>query len=105
MFVDDEKASARIRRHRTRSSLWVAATTLAACLVTTLVLVNTASATETATLSQVVTPQLLLQAPTADSRAIFSAIIVVFSIAAAGLWRLSFRSSSRAQQDRLHEQK
>jgi hypothetical protein len=95
MFLDDEEATAQIRIRRRSASLWVAVTALAACVVMMLALVGTARADQVPTLSQVFTPQLMVNdGPTTDQRILFSALMVVFSVAAAGLWRLSFRAPS-----------
>lgn len=92
MFLDDEKATARIRIGRKSTSLWVAVTALTACVVMMLALIGTAHADDLPTLSQVLAPQLLIgNGPNADQRILFSALMVVFSLAAAGLWRLSLR--------------
>jgi hypothetical protein len=95
MFLDDEEATARIRIRRTSVSLWVAVTALAACVVMMLALVGTARADQMPTMSQVFAPQLMVNdGPSTDQRILFGALIVVFSVAAAGLWRLSFRAPS-----------
>jgi asparagine N-glycosylation enzyme membrane subunit Stt3 len=98
MFLDDEEATARIRTRRLSGSLWVAVTALAACVLMMLALVGTASAQDISSLSQVVTPQLLLKTDAAgDQRLIFGALTLVFCVAAAGLWRLSFRGLAASQ--------
>jgi hypothetical protein len=95
MFLDDEQATARIRTRRMKSTVWVAATTLAACLVTIMALANSAMANDYPTLSEVITPQLLVEAPVSpDQQMLFGALITIFSVAAAGLWRLSFRTTN-----------
>lgn len=92
MFLDDEEATTRLRIRRLSSSIWIAAAALAACLVMMLALVETAQAGELPTLSEVVVPQLLLSPGAAgDQRILFGALTLVFTLAAAGLWRLSFR--------------
>lgn len=95
MFLDDEEATARIRIRRQTASLWVAVTALAACVVMMLALVGTAKADQLPTLSQVFTPQLMINdGPSTDQRILFGALMLVFSVAAAGLWRLSFKAPS-----------
>lgn len=92
MFLDDEEATARIRTRRLNGSFWVAVTALIACVVMMLALVGTADAQDFSSFSQILTPQLLLKTdPAGDQRLIFGALTLVFSVAAAGLWRLSFR--------------
>ncbi|MGE6741664.1 hypothetical protein ACQKGC_15430 [Allorhizobium pseudoryzae] len=98
MFLDDEETTTRLRFRRKGISLWVAITALAACAVMMLVLVDTAGAAEIRTWSEVVTPQLLLdRTPTPDQRVLYGGLILTFSIAAAGLWRRSFRQSLSAE--------
>ncbi len=97
MFLDDEETTARLRFRRKGISLWVAITALAACAVMMLVLVDTAGAAEIRHLSEVISPQLLLdRSPTPDQRLLYGGLIVTFSIAAAGLWRRSFRKALSA---------
>lgn len=92
MFVDDEEATARIRTRRLNGSIWVAITALIACVVMMMALVGTADAQDFSSFSEILTPQLLLKTdPAGDQRLIFGALTLVFCIAAAGLWRLSFR--------------
>ncbi|MCY1668247.1 hypothetical protein [Rhizobium sp. SL86] len=94
MFLDDEEATTRIRLRRKGISLWVAITALAACAVMMLVLVDTAGAAEIRNWSEIVSPQLLLdRTPTPDQRLLYAGLILTFSIAAAGLWRRSFRQA------------
>ncbi|WP_137130302.1 hypothetical protein [Rhizobium sp. FY34] len=106
MFLDDEEATARIRLRRKNTSLWVAVTALTACVVMMLALIGTAHADDLPTFSQVLTPQLLVgNGPNADQRILFSALMVAFSVAAAGLWRLSLRpptSDRRKKRSRDH---
>ena len=99
MFLDDEEATAHIRKRRAGSSLWVAVTAVTACILMMAALVGTASAQEVSRVAQVITPQLLVDgSATADSRLLYGGLMVVFSIAAAGLWCRSFLSvgSNRA---------
>ncbi len=98
MFLDDEEATARIRIRRKSVSLWVAVTALVACTIMMFALIDTAGASEVPTLSQVVAPQLLLDTTTDfDHRILYGALMVVFSVAAAGLWRLSLRQPPEAR--------
>lgn len=94
MFLDDEETTTRLRFRRKGISLWVAIAALMACAVMMLVLVDTAGAAELRNWSEVVSPQLLLdQSPSPDQRLFYGGLIVCFSLAAAGLWRRSFRQS------------
>lgn len=94
MFLDDEEATTRIRLHRKGINLWVAVTALAACTLMIFALAGTASASEISNWSQIVTPQLLLETgPAPDHRILSMALILIFSVAAAGLWHRSFRQS------------
>ena len=92
MFLDDEEASVRIRIRQRFSSVLVAGTALLACVLMMLALIDAAQAAEMRTVSEIVTPQLMLgtQGPM-DTRMIFSALTIIFSIAAAGLWLRIFR--------------
>jgi hypothetical protein len=95
MFLDDEDATARIRRRRARSGFWVAVTAVTACVVMMTALAGTARAEDVSHISQVIAPQLLLDGgPSADSRLLFGVLTVVFSMAAAGLWFWSFRGTA-----------
>ncbi|SIQ22634.1 hypothetical protein SAMN05880590_102674 [Rhizobium sp. RU35A] len=92
MFLDDEEATTRLRLRRLGSSIWIAAAALAACVVMMLALVERAQAGELPTFSEVVVPQLLFSpASSGDQRVLFGALTLIFTMAAAGLWRLSFR--------------
>ena len=92
MFLDDEEAAGRIRIRQRFGTLWVAVTALFACVLMMLALVGTASAADMRSVSEIMTPQLLLwNAGTLDTRTIFAALILIFSVAAAGLWLRIFR--------------
>lgn len=106
MFLDDEEATVRIRIRQSFSTLWVAATALLACVVMMLAIIGNARAADMRSISEIVTPQLLLGETVGfDTRTIFSALIVVFSVAAAGLWLRIFRMPvSNASVDRFDEQ-
>lgn len=93
MFLDDEQMAVQIRNRQTKGRYIVALTVVLACLVTTLATVGTAAASEMPQLSEILTPQLLLSPPASDStQLVFGGFIAVCSVAAAGLWRLSFRA-------------
>lgn len=106
MFLDDEEATVRIRLRQRFSTLWVAVTALFACVLMMLALIGTARAADIRTVSEIMTPQLMLSGSVDfDTRTIFCALIIVFSVAAAGLWLRIFRVSPRRQTlDVLDEQ-
>lgn len=92
MFLDDEEATVHLRIRQRCSSLWVAGTALFACVLMMLALIGTAQAADMRTVSEIMTPQLMLGSQgILDTRVIFSALTIIFSIAAAGLWLRIFR--------------
>lgn len=92
MFLDDEEATVRIRICQRFSTVWIAGTALFACVLMMLALIGTAQAADMRMMSEIVTPQVMLGSQEAmDTRMIFSALTIIFSIAAAGLWLRIFR--------------
>lgn len=95
MFLDDEQMAVQIRNRQRKGRYIVALTVVLACLVTTIATVGSASASEVPQLSEILTPQLLLSAPAdSNTQLVFGGFIAICSLAAAGLWRLSFRAPS-----------